>query len=155
MYIYVNVYMYIHICVCVLSHFSCVWFFSTLWTVVRQSPLSMRFSRQEYWSGSPCPPPGDLPNPEIQTASPGASALQVDSLPLSHRGSPYMCVYIYVNIYLCLYMYRERERELCQGRRCETQGFSPWIRKISWRRSWQPTPVFLPRESHGQRTLES
>ena len=40
--------------------------------------LSMEFSRQEYWSGLPCPPPGDLPNPEIEPASP---ALQVDSLP--------------------------------------------------------------------------
>ena len=32
-------------------------------------------------------------------------------------------------------------------------GFSPWVRKIPWRRAWQPTPVFLPRESHGQRSL--
>ena len=43
------------------------------------------FSRQEYWSGFPCPPPGDLPNPGIKPRSP---ALQVDSLPLSHLGSP-------------------------------------------------------------------
>ena len=45
-----------------LSHFSRVWLFVSLWTVARQAPLSM-FSRQEYWSGLPCPPPGDLPNP--------------------------------------------------------------------------------------------
>ena len=32
-------------------------------------------------------------------------------------------------------------------------GFDPWVRKIPWRRKWQPTPVFLPEESHGQRTL--
>ena len=38
----------------------------TPWAVARQSPLSMGFSRQEYWSGSPCPPPGDLPNPGIE-----------------------------------------------------------------------------------------
>ena len=43
--------------------------FATLWTVARQAPLSMGFSRQEYWSGLPCPPPGHLPNPGIQPAS--------------------------------------------------------------------------------------
>ena len=43
--------------------------FATLWTVAGQAPLSMGFSRQEYWSGLPCPPPGDLPNPGIQPAS--------------------------------------------------------------------------------------
>ena len=42
------------------------------------------FSRQENWSGLPCPPPGDLPNPRIEHMSPAAPALQVDSLPLSH-----------------------------------------------------------------------
>ena len=47
----------------VLSHFSCVQLFQILWTVACQAPLSMGFSRQEYWSGLSCPPPGDLPNP--------------------------------------------------------------------------------------------
>ena len=45
----------------VLSHFNHVQFFVTLWTVALQAPLSMEFSRQEYWSGLLCPPPGDLP----------------------------------------------------------------------------------------------
>ena len=40
--------------------------FVTLWTVAHQAPLSMGFSRQEYWSGLPCPPTGDLPNPGIE-----------------------------------------------------------------------------------------
>ena len=40
-----------------------------LWTVAHQAPLSMEFSRQEYWSGLPCPPPEDLPNPETEPAS--------------------------------------------------------------------------------------
>ena len=43
-----------------LSHFSCVQLCATLWTAAHQAPLSMGFSRQEYWSGLPCPPPGDL-----------------------------------------------------------------------------------------------
>ena len=52
-----------------LIHFSCVWLFVTLWTVACQAPLSMGFSRREYWSGLPCPPPEDLPNPGIEPAS--------------------------------------------------------------------------------------
>ena len=51
--------------VCMLSRFSCVRVFATLWTIACQGPLSMEFSRQEYWSGLPCPPPGDLPDPGI------------------------------------------------------------------------------------------
>ena len=54
-------------------------------TITHQAPLSMGFSRWEYWNGLPCPPPEDLPNPGIKPASP---ALQADSLPLSHQGSP-------------------------------------------------------------------
>ena len=68
--------------------FSRVRLFATPWTVARLAPLSMGFSRQEYWSGLPCPPPGDLLKPGIQLTSPAAPALQVDSLPLSHQGSP-------------------------------------------------------------------
>ena len=52
--------------VCVLSHFSCDQLFATLWTV---APLSMGFSGQKYWSGLPCLPPGDLPDPGIKPAS--------------------------------------------------------------------------------------
>ena len=52
-----------------------------------QAPRSMEFSSPEYWSGWPCPPPGDLPNPGIEPASPAFPALQVDSLLLSHQGS--------------------------------------------------------------------
>ena len=47
---------------CVLSHSSLVQLFVTLWTIAHQAPLSMGFSRQEYWSGLSCPPPGDLSN---------------------------------------------------------------------------------------------
>ena len=53
----------------VLSHFSCVQLFVTLWTVACQMPLSMGFSRQEYWSGLSFPPPGDLPDSGIKPTS--------------------------------------------------------------------------------------
>ena len=56
--------------VCMLSCFSHVQLFATLWTVTCQAPLSTGFSKQEYWSGLPCPPPpGDLPDPGIEPAS--------------------------------------------------------------------------------------
>ena len=47
--------------------------FTTPCTVARQGPLSMGFSRQEYWSGVPCPPPGDLPDPGIEPVSPASA----------------------------------------------------------------------------------
>ena len=52
--------------------------FATLWTVAQQAPLFMAFSKQQYWSGLPCPSPGDLPHPGIKLGPP---ALQADSLP--------------------------------------------------------------------------
>ena len=69
------------------STFSCIWLFVTPWIVAHQAPLSMGFSRQQYSSGLPFPPPRDLPNPETEPTSP---ALQADSLPLSHRESPFL-----------------------------------------------------------------
>ena len=68
-----------------LTHFSCVRLLATVWTIARQAPLSRGLSRQEYWSGVPCPLPADLPNPWIKAGSP---ELEVDSLLLSHWGSP-------------------------------------------------------------------
>ena len=54
---------------CMLSRFSHVQLFATLWTIARQAPLSMEFSRQEYWSGLQCTPPGELPDPGMEPAS--------------------------------------------------------------------------------------
>ena len=72
------------LCVCVLL--SRAGLFVTLWTVARQAPLSMGFSRQEYWSGLPFPSPGDLPDPGIE---PGSPTLQADSLPPEPAGKPF------------------------------------------------------------------
>ena len=66
------------VCTCVLSHFSHVRLFATPWTVGCQAPLSMAFSGQEYWSGLPCPPPGDLLDSEIEPTSPVPASLQAD-----------------------------------------------------------------------------
>ena len=62
---------------------SCVQFFVTLWTIARQAPLSMGLSRQEYWSGLPFPPPGDLPNSGIKPVSVCLLHGQMGSLPLA------------------------------------------------------------------------
>ena len=57
------------VCVCVCESLSRIRHFVTLWTVFHQAPLSMVFSKQKYWSGFPCPPPGDLPDPGFQFVS--------------------------------------------------------------------------------------
>ena len=85
---------------CVLSCFSHVRLFATLWTVACQAPLSIGFSRQEYWSGLPCPPPGDLPNPCLLFPE-----LAGRFFTLRHLGSP-------VNI-TCKIHYQVARGQLC------------------------------------------
>ena len=65
---------------CMLSHFSCVQLCATLWTVAQQAPLSIGFSRQEYWSGLPFPSLEDIPDPEMELMSLVSPVLQADSL---------------------------------------------------------------------------
>ena len=98
------------------------------WIVAHQTPLSMRFSRQEYWSGLPFPPPGDLPDPGIEPASP---TLQAGSLSMSHQGRATEAL-------------GDQDSHVWQ---------SPWVGKIPWKRKRQPTPVLLPGKSHGQSSL--
>ena len=62
--------------------------FLTLWTVALQAPLSMGSSEQEYWTGLPCPPPEDLPDPGIEPVSLMSPALANGSLPLAPPGKP-------------------------------------------------------------------
>ena len=69
-------------CACVLTCFSRVQLFATPWTVVHQAPLSMGFSKQEYWSRLPFPSPGDLPDAGIEPRSLMFPVLQADSLPV-------------------------------------------------------------------------
>ena len=67
----------------VLCHFSCVWLFVNLWTIAHQGPLSMEFSRQEYWSGLPFPPPRYLPDLGIEPESLTSPALAGGRFPAS------------------------------------------------------------------------
>ena len=84
------------VCVCARCHFSHVQVFAILRIVALQAPLSMGFSRQEYWSQLSCPPPGGLPRPGIKPVSLKSSALQVDSLLLSYKGSPHGLLVTYI-----------------------------------------------------------
>ena len=70
----------------------------TSWAVAQQAPLSMEFSRQEYWSVLPFPSPGDLPDPEMETRSP---SLQADSLPAELEGK-FLIPLIYIK---CMKLY--------------------------------------------------
>ena len=78
------------VCACVYEHvLSSVQLFSTPWTVSCQAPLSMKFSRQEYWNGLPFPPPGDLPDPGMEPTALGSPILSGGLCQLLHLGSPY------------------------------------------------------------------
>ena len=119
--------------------FSHVQLFTTPWTVIHQSPLSMGFPRQEYWSGSPLPSLGDLPNPGSKTmslASPALAGRFFTTEPPSKQ--------------LPRWRHGKESARQCRGRK--RPGFNPWVRKIPWSREWQPSPVFLPGKFHGQRT---
>ena len=75
-----------------LSRFSCVWLFVTPWTVACQAPLSMGFSRQEYWRGLPGPPPGIFLTQGLNSHLLNFPHWQVGSLPLVPSGKPSICV---------------------------------------------------------------
>ena len=70
---------------CLISH---VRLFATTWTIALQAPLSLGFSKLEYWSGLPCPPPGDLGDSGTEPVFPVSYASLAGSLQLSHQGSP-------------------------------------------------------------------
>ena len=79
------------LCVCT-QLLSCAQLFASPWTVARQDPLSMEFSRQEYWSGLPFPSPGDLPDPGIKPESPElASRFFTTAAAKSLQSCPTLC----------------------------------------------------------------
>ena len=91
--------MYTNLFSCMLSHFSHVHLFANLGSIAYQAPLSMEFSRQEYWDGLPTTP-GDLPDPGIEPESPVPPALQAEVLLLSHQGSTLIILNLLMNLVL-------------------------------------------------------
>ena len=114
-----------------------------------QAPLSMRFSRQEYWSGMPCPPPGNLPNPEIKLTSLTSPSLAGRFFTTSHLSflRPHFFQTPKKGINSFLWKKFLSYLQVC--------GFAYDFNRLSfsWRRQWHPTPVFLPGKSHGWTSL--
>ena len=90
-----------HCAACLLNHFSHVWLFVNLRAIARQVPLSMEFSRQEYWSRLPFLSPGDLPSPGIEPDTLSSAALAADCLPLYYLGRQTFLKYKIDHILLC------------------------------------------------------
>ena len=87
--------------VCMLSCFSCVELFATLWAAACQAPLSMGFSGQEYYSGLPCPPPpGDLPDPSIKPMSLMSATLAGGFLITNSIWEAYLYLYLFMHMFL-------------------------------------------------------
>ena len=110
---------------CRLSHFNRVWLFVTLWTIARQAPLSMGFSRQEYCSGLPCPPPGDLPNPGIEPASLTSLALTGRFFTTRHHLRSLVPTYSWPKWELCDSVSRPPRMGLMHG--CLTTLLTQWL----------------------------
>ena len=114
-------------CSWVLSHFSHVWLLVTLWTVACQASLSMGFSRQEYWNGLQCPPPGYLPDSGIEPSSFVSPTLAGEFFTTTWEA----CItgYIYWN---CLYLSNIHSVHI-MFREC--QAWHNRINRNSWSRS--------------------
>ena len=93
-----------------LSGSSYVRLFATSWAVAHQAPLSMGFSRQEYWSGLPCPPPGDLPDSGIEVASLTFPALAGSFFTFSAPWEGHRAAYSYLN---CKKQTNKQKQENC------------------------------------------
>ena len=104
------------------------------WTVVHQAPLSVGFSRQGYWSGLPCPPPGDLPNRGIE---PRSSALQADSLPLSCVGSP-------LSLWQFIQQQQEMNTKTLLEERLREYLIKEWCQVWVKREKWESAAMKLP-----------
>ena len=109
-------------CVCVLSHFSCVQLFATLWTIAREVPLSMEFYRQKYWSGLPCPPQGALTDSGIKPVSPASPVLPGGSLTLMPPGKHTFTATSRLVRWTSLAVQWLRLRF-----QCRRWGFNPWL----------------------------
>ena len=153
---------------CCAHSLSRVWLCAIPWTVARQAPLSLEFSRQEYWSGLPFPSPGDLPHGGTELASPTLAGRFFTN---ERPGKPLNGNVLNMPHFILMLTLQERGhhcplipekeneaqtfsdactqnqvaqrwRSACQCRRIKGGGFHPWVRKIPWRTARQPTPVF-------------
>ena len=125
-----------------LNNFSSVRFVATLWTVARQAPLSMRFSRQEYWSGLPCLQPGNRPHSGIEPAALKSPALAAGFFTTSSTWEEFV-LHLYINLETC--SVAQSYLTLCNPMDCSPSGSSlhrilqarilEWVAMPSSRRS--------------------
>ena len=132
------------------------WLSATPWTVAHQSPLSIGFPRQEYWSGLSFPSPGDLPNPGIKPVSPGLSGRFVTTEPPEKL--PYNLQGFFVCFLSCLLYYLHAtvmDLPALSGK--NKKGWRFWISNAIWRSLWiiqmpsvmaDPNIVLLPMGTH-------
>ena len=135
-------------------------FLVTPQTVAHQGPLSIGFPRQEYWSGLPFPPPGDLSNPGVEPKSP---ASQTDSLPLSHQESPDV-FYYRVEQFLdfpggtsgkeptCLFRRYKRWVRFLSREDPLKEGMATYSSILAWRIPWTEEPVGYSPWGHKSQT---
>jgi len=136
--------------------FSRVQLFVALWTVTCQAPSSVGFSRHEYWSGLPCPPPWYLPYPGVEPLSLTSPTLAGWFFNTSANWKAQTSIYIYLFwiVYIEIMTPCRIPRWLSgQCRSCRKHGLDPWVGRIPWRRKRQPTPVLLLEKFRGQRGL--
>ena len=140
---------------CVPSCFSHVWLLAVPWTVACQAPQFMGFSRQEYWSGFPCPSPGDLSDPGIEPLSLASPALAGGFFTTSTtcgegNGTPFQ--------YSCLEnpvdggAWRAAVHGVTEGRTW-LSNFTFTFHFHALEKEMATTPMFLPGESQGRRSL--
>ena len=133
-----------------LSH---VQLFATPWTVAYHAPPSLGFSRQECWSGLPFPSPQWVIVFFIRHL---LFWILICSVLIHQRTNlfPHLqkCTKFWGPVSTPMGLPKWLSGKESAACRC---GFDPWVGKISWSRKWQPTPVFLPGKSHGQRSLAS
>ena len=133
-----------------LSCYNGVQFFATLWTVAWQVPLSMGFSKQEYWSGLPCPPPEDLPHPGMEPVALTSPAFAGGSSPLAPPHAPrYMCPPPSCALQLqrpAFLLMAPKFPSVVPAILLTMVSLVEYLlRDVHWK--WQPTPVFLPGDS--------
>ena len=149
------------LCTLACQRIRCVWLFATLWTVPRQAPLALGLSRQEYGSGLPCPPPGDLPDLGFEPKSLISPALEVDSFTTEPPGKPGVQL---TNMHEGFLSGSDSKESACNagdpgsisglGRFPGERNGNP-LQCSRLRNPMQPIPVYFPGKSHGQRMLAS
>ena len=135
--------------------------YATLWTAAHQAPLSTGSSRQEYWSRLPFPSPRNIliewanyfSKKQIVTLCPCALVLYTYMMPVIGEAD-----IIFDNLRIICrqckdFQVAQQQRTHLPSRRYRRPGFDTWVRKIPWRRKWQPTQVFSPEKFPGQMSL--